>query len=140
MKTTLDLPDDLMREVKIRAATQGRDLKEVMADALRSGLGATPQNIEAPRAIIAKHPVLGFPIVKCAPDSAASQMTPEELIKLEQEALYQEDLLHGGIAISAKTEENHKVVFPDFNKLRKELGTDKIDGVNEVLRQRSEGL
>ena len=64
----------------------------------------------------------------------------EELQKVIEQSQLEEDLLHGGIAISAKTEENHKVVFPDFNKLRKELGTDKIDGVNEVLRQRSEGL
>lgn len=99
MKTTLDLPDDLMREVKIRAAQQGKKLKDVMADTLRSGLGATPQNIEAPRAIIAKHPVLGFPTVKCAPNSAASQMTPEELLQLEQEALTADDLKRAGIAV-----------------------------------------
>jgi hypothetical protein len=28
MKTTLDLPDDLMREVKIRAVKENRKLKE----------------------------------------------------------------------------------------------------------------
>ena len=139
MKTTLDLPDHLMREVKIRAAQQGKKLKDVMADTLRSGLGATHQNIEAPRAIIAKHPVLGFPTVKCAPNSAASQMTLEELLQLEQDSLNKEDLQRVSVAISTKTEADHKVVFPDFNKLRKVLGTDQIDGINEVLRQRSEG-
>lgn len=40
MKTTLDLPDDLMREVKIRAAQQGRKLKDLLADAIRIGLDA----------------------------------------------------------------------------------------------------
>jgi plasmid stability protein len=39
MKTTLDLPDDLMRAVKIRAAESNRRLKDVVADALRSALG-----------------------------------------------------------------------------------------------------
>jgi len=34
MKTTLDLPDPLMRRVKIRAASEGRKLKEVIADLL----------------------------------------------------------------------------------------------------------
>jgi hypothetical protein len=40
MKTTLDLPDDLMREVKIRAAQQGRKLKDLLAEAIRLGLDA----------------------------------------------------------------------------------------------------
>lgn len=38
MKTTLELPDELMRAVKVRAANQGRRLKEVVADLLRRGL------------------------------------------------------------------------------------------------------
>ncbi len=38
MKTTLDLPDDLMREVKIRAAQEGRKLKDLLAEAIRTGL------------------------------------------------------------------------------------------------------
>lgn len=139
MEITLDLPDDLMREVKIRATQQGKKLKDVMEDILRSGLGATPQNIGAPRAIIAKHPVLGFPTVDCAPNSAASQMTLEELLQLEQDSLYQEDLQRVGIARTTDAGENHEVVFPDFNKLRKKLGTDQIDGVNEVIRLRSKG-
>ena len=40
MKTTLELPDDLLREVKIRAAQQNRRMKDVIADALRSALAA----------------------------------------------------------------------------------------------------
>ncbi len=42
MKTTLDLPDDLMRATKIRAAERNQRLKDVVADALRAAL-ATPQ-------------------------------------------------------------------------------------------------
>jgi len=41
MKTTLDLPDDLMRAVKIRAAEHNLKLKDIVADALRAAL-ATP--------------------------------------------------------------------------------------------------
>ena len=40
MKTTLELPDDLLREVKIRAAQQNRRMKDVIAEALRSSLAA----------------------------------------------------------------------------------------------------
>ncbi len=40
MKTTLELPDELMRAVKIRAAERNLRLKDVVADALRAALAA----------------------------------------------------------------------------------------------------
>jgi len=42
MKTTLDLPDPLMRRVKIRAACEGRKLKDLISDLLEKGLEASP--------------------------------------------------------------------------------------------------
>lgn len=42
MKTTLDLPDELIREAKLRAAMQGRTLRDLVADFLRQGLGMVP--------------------------------------------------------------------------------------------------
>ncbi|MGH8125868.1 MAG: hypothetical protein ACREPK_08475 [Rhodanobacteraceae bacterium] len=38
MKTTLELPDELMRAVKVRAATTDRKLKDVVAEAIARGL------------------------------------------------------------------------------------------------------
>jgi plasmid stability protein len=38
MKTTLDLPDDLMRAVKIRAVHEHKKLKDTIAELLRKGL------------------------------------------------------------------------------------------------------
>lgn len=38
MKTTLELPDDLIREIKLRAVREGRRLKEVVTDLLIAGL------------------------------------------------------------------------------------------------------
>jgi hypothetical protein len=38
MKTTLDLPDDVVRAVKIRAVEENRKLKDLVADLLRRGL------------------------------------------------------------------------------------------------------
>ncbi|OOO03526.1 MAG: Antitoxin VapB41 [Chromatiales bacterium USCg_Taylor] len=38
MKTTLELPDRLMREVKIRAAQTDRKLKDTIADLIARGL------------------------------------------------------------------------------------------------------
>jgi len=40
MKTTLDLPDDLMREVKIRAVHEHKKLKDTIAELLRKGIAA----------------------------------------------------------------------------------------------------
>jgi len=40
MKTTLDLPDELMREVKIRAVHEQKKLKDAIAEFIRKGLAA----------------------------------------------------------------------------------------------------
>jgi hypothetical protein len=40
MKTTLDLPDDLVKEVKLRAVHEGKKLKDAVAELLRKGLAA----------------------------------------------------------------------------------------------------
>jgi len=40
MKTTLDLPADLVREVKLQALHEGKKLKDKMAELLRRGLSA----------------------------------------------------------------------------------------------------
>lgn len=42
MKTTLELPDDLMHAVKVRAAATGRKLKDVVAELIRRGLEGRP--------------------------------------------------------------------------------------------------
>jgi hypothetical protein len=48
MKTTLDLPDDLMREVKILAARESRKLKDTVADLLARGMRSAPPRHPAP--------------------------------------------------------------------------------------------
>lgn len=39
MKTTIDLPDELVCEAKLRAVAQGQVLKDLVADFIRQGLG-----------------------------------------------------------------------------------------------------
>jgi len=41
MRTTVDLPDDLLREAKGRAVREGRTLSEVVGDAVRSSFSRT---------------------------------------------------------------------------------------------------
>jgi len=40
MKTTLDLPDHLMRKVKIRAVHEHKKLKDTIAELIRKGMAA----------------------------------------------------------------------------------------------------
>ena len=40
MKTSLDIPEDLMREVRILAAMKGQRIKEVVAESLRATLAS----------------------------------------------------------------------------------------------------
>jgi hypothetical protein len=51
MKTTLDLPDELMREVKIRAVHEHKKLKDAIADFIRKGMAtgrSRPRKIPKP--------------------------------------------------------------------------------------------
>lgn len=42
MKTTLDLPDELMRAVKIRAVEENRTMTDLISEFLRQGLAQEP--------------------------------------------------------------------------------------------------
>ncbi len=103
MKTTLDLPDALVKQVKMRAVREGRKLKDEVADLLRKGLAAPPTParpapvVKSPR--IVTDPESGLPLIVCDPRAPASKMTAEELIALEQETQTQEDLERLGISL-----------------------------------------
>lgn len=83
MKTTLDIPDDLMRAVKIRAAEENRRLKDVVAELLARGLEPPSRRGSATVRRRAK-----LPLVKCVHAAASErEMTPERVaeVLLEQE-------------------------------------------------------
>lgn len=48
MRTTIDLPDDLFRQAKARAALEGRKLKELIADYVQRGLEGAPSEAAPP--------------------------------------------------------------------------------------------
>lgn len=70
MKTTLELPDSLMREVKVRAAQSDRTLTDLVAELLRVGLDQTPT-----RAAVKKR--ADFPLIVSS--RPAREVSPEEL-------------------------------------------------------------
>lgn len=88
MKTTLNLPDDLMRAVKLRAVEENRRLTDMITDLLRRGLA---QEAAASPAIPTR---VKLPLVKGAhrarPDD---EMTPERVaqVLLDQEAEWSRD-------------------------------------------------
>lgn len=101
MKTTLDLPDELIREVKLRAVIQGRTLRDLVADLLRQGLGmAAPRPAEPPPpgSMVDIGPS-GLPVIRCRADAPASRMGVEELLKLEQSTQTEEDMRRAGFSV-----------------------------------------
>jgi len=91
MKTALDLPDELAREVKIRAAQEGRKLKDVVADLIRVGLDAARDPMHDRQFRLAIDEVSGLPVVSCSqPTRPNEQLTPNKVasILLDQEVAW----------------------------------------------------
>jgi hypothetical protein len=68
MRTTLDLPDPLFKEVKTRAVQQGVTLKELLASLIKAGLRSptVPENAIAPAGKRRPLPV-GIPRIQDTP-------------------------------------------------------------------------
>jgi plasmid stability protein len=76
MKTTLEIPDELMREIKVRAAKEDRKLKDLVSDLLRRGLAEAEQ--PPPKV---RHRV-NLPLVQGKPAAPGQEMTPERVAQL----------------------------------------------------------
>lgn len=101
MKTTLDLPDELVREMKLRAVTQGRTLRDSAADFIRQGLGlAAPRPPQAPPpGSVVQLNLAGFPVIRCRADVAALGLTIDDLLTLEQQSQTREDMQRAGFPL-----------------------------------------
>lgn len=73
MKTTVELPSDLVREVKLQAVRDGRKMKDTIAELLRQGLSAS-----ASRAAVRRHRVK-LPLVQCR---RSADISPEQIAEL----------------------------------------------------------
>lgn len=81
MRTTLDLPDDILRRAKIEAVERGVTLRQLVIDALQREVASTGR----PRKRLAKPPV------KLADDAPLRRMSPEATKRLDAEALQRAD-------------------------------------------------
>lgn len=74
MKTTVDLPDALVRELKVKAAREDRSLKDVMTELLRRGLATADRRGEPDGSRVR------IPLVVCAhPAADEDEMTPDRV-------------------------------------------------------------
>jgi hypothetical protein len=87
MRTTVELPDDLFRKAKARAALQGRSLKDIVADGLKLVLQtredagpAAPRRTE-------------FPIIKSK--NRSRKVTPQMIEEAETALLNEEASTYG---------------------------------------------
>jgi hypothetical protein len=79
MKTTIDLPEDLVREMKFRAVREGRKLRDVAEEVFRRGLAAP-----APMPGV-RHRVK-LPLIAAPPGAKPFELSGERLMELEMEA------------------------------------------------------
>ena len=101
MKTTLELPDELFRAVKLRAVVQGRTVKDLVSELLSQGMGLSSPTQLAPGVLSERVRIQenGLPMVVCRSDATATGMTLDALLKLEQDALHEEDLTRAGTTL-----------------------------------------
>lgn len=101
MKTTLDLPDELVREMKLRAMMQGRTLRDLATELIRQGLGmVVPRTV--PTLPLSSMVVIGsngIPTVRCNSNAPATRMDVDALLALEQTTQTSEDMQRAGFAI-----------------------------------------
>ncbi len=74
MKSTIDLPSDLVREMKLRAVHEGRKLKDVAAELLRAAL--TPGTLPTHRPTAALPKTL--PVLKATLPAADATVAAQE--------------------------------------------------------------
>jgi len=81
MKTTIDLPEDLVREMKFRAVREGRKLREVAEEVFRRGLAAPAASCRPG----GRHRVK-LPLVPSPPGAKSFELSGKRLLELEMEA------------------------------------------------------
>jgi plasmid stability protein len=80
MKTTLDLPEELVREMKLRAVREGRKLRDVATEVFRRGLAAN-----GPTGKPARRRRVKLPIIPAPPGAAKMKLTGDDVHRLEME-------------------------------------------------------
>jgi hypothetical protein len=78
MRTTLDLPDELFREVKAKAALEGTHLKTLLTRYVENGLRESPPLLHQKRRS-------GLPVIQRRSQQTIPSLTSELQARIEQE-------------------------------------------------------
>lgn len=99
MKTTLDLPAPLMRQAKIRAASEGLELQELIADFVQQGL-ERPRPAALPKGESAWYydPETGFPVSRTLNTPGFVPPTLPEFLALIERCNEEEALSRAGLS------------------------------------------
>lgn len=75
MKTTVELPEDVLRQLELRSVREGRRVAELVVDLVRTGLK---------RSVKKNTPKTGkkLPIVDCDPARPEEEMTPDRVAEV----------------------------------------------------------
>jgi hypothetical protein len=82
MRTTLDLPDDILRRAKIEAVERGSTLRQLVIDALQREVAGS----ERPRKRLARPPI------RLAADAPLRRLTPQAVKRLDAEDLQRSEV------------------------------------------------
>lgn len=97
MKTTLELPDELMRAIKVRAARSNRRLKDVVAELLEKGMNSPVTSPPSQGGAAGAKQVeisseTGLPLIRSPADPPIARLSTEEVYALMHRAEQEEDL------------------------------------------------
>lgn len=84
MKTTIELPASLVKQVKLRAVREGRKLKDAVADLLRKGLAAArDEKAKTQAPVVTTDKITGLPLIECKhAASPEEEMTPDRVAEV----------------------------------------------------------
>jgi len=92
MKTNVELPETLVRELQCRADHKGQDLAEAVTELLWMGLATWPIDADlAQRPTIKSHAITGLPYIECSRwASPETEITPERMadVLIQQDAAW----------------------------------------------------
>jgi len=97
MKTTIELPDTLVRQAKQRALQQGCSLKQLVADYIRQGLQGGSTMAAPARSRAMDITPEGLPLFRADPVRAAPPLDLAAALALEQQCLREEDRRRAGL-------------------------------------------
>jgi hypothetical protein len=82
MRTTLDLPDDILRRAKIEAVERGSTLRQLVIDALQREVASTQRARKR----------LARPPIKLAADAPLRRLTPQAVKRLDADELQRSEV------------------------------------------------